>query len=144
VKDPEFRAADADRERVVEKLRTALDEGRLDLVEYDERVKYAYAARTYAELEPLTADLPGPSPTRQAQIEASEKDKPRIVENTPDSRSRIAWRSWFTVSMICAGIWAVIAISSGGMAFFWPLWVMLPWGLVLLAQLMQGKGRRVD
>ena len=59
---PVMRAGDADREVVAEILRTALGEGRLDLHEVDERPTRTYAARTYAELEPIVADLPrGPS-----------------------------------------------------------------------------------
>ena len=54
-----MRAGDADREVVAEILRTALGEGRLDLHEVDERPTRTYAARTYAELEPIVADLPG-------------------------------------------------------------------------------------
>lgn len=53
-----MRASDSDRERIVEILREAVAEGRLDLSELDERVGQAYAARTYGELEPLVADLP--------------------------------------------------------------------------------------
>ena len=57
--DPRMmRASDADRERVAEVLRTAASEGRLHLDELDERLAAVYAARTYAELEPLTHDLP--------------------------------------------------------------------------------------
>ncbi|MGW0393925.1 DUF1707 SHOCT-like domain-containing protein [Streptomyces sp. NPDC003042] len=59
---PELRASDADRDRVVERLRDAVAEGRLDMEEFEERLGAAYASRTYAELEPLTADLPGPGP----------------------------------------------------------------------------------
>ncbi|MFJ9471869.1 DUF1707 SHOCT-like domain-containing protein [Streptomyces caniferus] len=55
---PELRASDADRERVVEILRDAVAEGRLAMEEFDERLDAAYRARTYGELEPLTADLP--------------------------------------------------------------------------------------
>jgi Domain of unknown function (DUF1707) len=65
--DPrQLRASDADRERVAEVLRTAAAEGRLHLDELDERLAGVYAARTYAELEPLTHDLPthqAPAPT---------------------------------------------------------------------------------
>src|SRR5437899_9080818 len=57
--DPRLmRASDADRERVAEVLRTAAAEGRLRLDELDERLATVYAARTYAELEPVTHDLP--------------------------------------------------------------------------------------
>nr|WP_240944547.1 DUF1707 domain-containing protein [Micromonospora thermarum] len=56
-----MRAADADRQAVADRLRTAVDEGRLDLHEYDERLQQAYAARTYGELDALLADLPAPA-----------------------------------------------------------------------------------
>ncbi|MEU5213792.1 DUF1707 domain-containing protein [Streptomyces sp. NPDC020742] len=55
---PDLRASDTDRERVAEILRDALAEGRLAMEEFDERLEAAYTARTYRELEPLTADLP--------------------------------------------------------------------------------------
>jgi hypothetical protein len=55
----ELRASDADRERVAAVLREAASEGRIGLDELDERLGAVYAARTYAELEPLTKDLPG-------------------------------------------------------------------------------------
>jgi hypothetical protein len=52
------RASDAEREAVVTRLRDAASEGRLTVEELAERIDAAYAARTHAELEPLTADLP--------------------------------------------------------------------------------------
>ncbi|MGV9994901.1 DUF1707 SHOCT-like domain-containing protein [Streptomyces sp. NPDC003374] len=57
---PELRASDADRERVAEHLRDALAEGRLDMEEFEERLDATYRARTYAELAPITRDLPVP------------------------------------------------------------------------------------
>ncbi|GIJ55336.1 DUF1707 SHOCT-like domain-containing protein [Virgisporangium aurantiacum] len=54
----ELRASDADRERVAAVLREAAGEGRIGLDELDERLASVYAARTYADLEPLTRDLP--------------------------------------------------------------------------------------
>ncbi|WP_327735636.1 DUF1707 domain-containing protein [Streptomyces nojiriensis] len=58
---PDLRASDADRDRVVERLRDAVAEGRLDMEEFEERLDAAYKSRTYAELEPLTRDLPAPA-----------------------------------------------------------------------------------
>lgn len=55
------RAADADRDRVVETLGNAYGEGRLSKDEYDTRVENALAARTYADLDRLTTDLPVPA-----------------------------------------------------------------------------------
>ncbi|MCP2336401.1 DUF1707 SHOCT-like domain-containing protein [Actinomadura rupiterrae] len=70
---PEMRASDADRDRVASILRDAAGEGRLTLDEVDERLDAVYKAKTYAELEPLTRDLPaagdapsGPAPAARA------------------------------------------------------------------------------
>jgi Domain of unknown function (DUF1707) len=58
---PALRASDADRDRVIEVLRAAVADGRLEPAEFDERVDAALAARTFDALAPLTADLiPGP------------------------------------------------------------------------------------
>lgn len=54
---PALRASDADRERVVDILRRAAGDGRLDVEELDERVSAAYTIRTLTELEALTLDL---------------------------------------------------------------------------------------
>src|SRR5258708_12840684 len=52
-----LRASDADRDRVIELLRAAVADGRLDPVEFDERLDAALAARTIDALAPLIADL---------------------------------------------------------------------------------------
>jgi len=58
-RDPaRLRVSDDDRHRVAEVLRKAAGEGRLDLEELDERLEATYAAKTYGDLVPLTADLP--------------------------------------------------------------------------------------
>jgi Domain of unknown function (DUF1707) len=54
---PALRASDADRDRVIEVLRAAVGDGRLDPAEFDERLDAALAARTFEALAPLTADL---------------------------------------------------------------------------------------
>ena len=53
-----MRAADADRDRVVELLNTAYSEGRLSRDEHDGRLENALSARTYADLDQLVTDLP--------------------------------------------------------------------------------------
>src|ERR1700677_971578 len=59
VPDPQhLRASDADRERIAEKVREAAGDGRLTMDELDERLDAVYAAKTYAELVPITHDLP--------------------------------------------------------------------------------------
>jgi hypothetical protein len=57
--DPDqLRISDQDRHQVAEILREAAGEGRIDLDELDERLEATYAARTYADLVPITHDLP--------------------------------------------------------------------------------------
>ena len=54
---PALRASDGDRDRVIELLRAAVADGRLDPAEFDQRLDAALAARTIDALTPLTADL---------------------------------------------------------------------------------------
>ncbi|MEU3932418.1 DUF1707 domain-containing protein [Streptomyces sp. NPDC029044] len=58
---PELRASHDDREAVVEQLRDAAAEGRIDFDELDSRLEQAMKSKTHAELAVLTADLPRPS-----------------------------------------------------------------------------------
>lgn len=52
-----MRVSDAQRHEVAEILREAAGDGRIDLGELDERLEATFAARTYAELAPITSDL---------------------------------------------------------------------------------------
>ena len=57
--DPsQLRISDYDRHKVAEVLREAAGEGRIDFEELDQRLEATYAARTYADLVPITLDLP--------------------------------------------------------------------------------------
>jgi DUF1707 SHOCT-like domain len=53
-----LRAGDGDRDRVMDLLKTAFTQGRLTGEELDARTGEALAARTYAELDALTRDIP--------------------------------------------------------------------------------------
>nr|WP_051711837.1 DUF1707 domain-containing protein [Spirillospora albida] len=53
-----MRASDADRDRVADRLREALAEGRITPEEHAERIDVVYRAKTYADLEPVLGDLP--------------------------------------------------------------------------------------
>ncbi|MFD0687056.1 DUF1707 SHOCT-like domain-containing protein [Actinomadura fibrosa] len=54
----QMRASDADRDSVADRLREALAEGRITPEEHAERIDAVYSAKTYADLEPVLADLP--------------------------------------------------------------------------------------
>jgi Domain of unknown function (DUF1707) len=55
-----LRAGDADRERTADELRRAHVDGRIDSDELFERIGRCYEAKTFGELQRLTADLLGP------------------------------------------------------------------------------------
>lgn len=62
-----MRASDADRQRAADVLKAAVAEGRLTPEEHGSRLDRVLAARTYGELQELTADLPsGASPFGQS------------------------------------------------------------------------------
>jgi len=54
----DLRVSDAERQAAVRRLERALRDGRLTIVEFDQRVQAAYAALTRGELDDLTSDLP--------------------------------------------------------------------------------------
>lgn len=91
----EMRASDTDRELVAERLRDAAGHGRLSMDELEERLELTYAARTYAELEPLTRDLPssGTSAPLPATTAGPRSNK---VGGTPGNRWSIAIMSGAT------------------------------------------------
>jgi len=127
----ELRAADTDRTAVAEILGRALHEGRLTVTEYDERLAAAYAARTHADLAALTADLPAPAPKATSHVSYGSCGG--------DGDLRGAWRGYLTVALI---VWAVYLASSiaGGFGYPWPVWVVGPWGAVLVARTLSTRG----
>ena len=80
-----MRASDADRHQVAEVLRDAAGDGRLTLDELQERLDGVYSARTYAELERFTRDLPA---SRQR---ADAGDRPRVPPASAHRRHRPAF-----------------------------------------------------
>lgn len=54
-----MRASDSDRDKVADRLREALADGRITPEEHAERIDAVYKAKTYADLEPVLSDLPG-------------------------------------------------------------------------------------
>ena len=87
----EMRAGDADRKVVADQLKTALDEGRLDLSEYDERIQRAYGAKTFGDLNGLLDDLPGTVPAANSQLQHAPPPAPGPAPAPPGvSGSQVA------------------------------------------------------
>ena len=117
---PNLRIGTPEREAVVERLSAALGDGRLDVVEYDERVRQVYVAKTYADLVPITADLP-PAPPPPAP-------KPSLLD-----RLRPAERSWLFVAVLLTGLWALQSLKEHDLNDFWFVWPVGVYGAIVLA-----------
>jgi hypothetical protein len=85
-----LRASDADRERVAEVLREAAGDGRLTMDELDERLDAVYAAKTYAELEPITHDLPASGSTAPSPAAPASTADPARFGGEPTSGGAVA------------------------------------------------------
>ena len=137
---PHLRAADTDRAAVASVLGQHMSAGRLTLDEFDERLTRAYAARTFGELDELTADLPAvdsggaAEPVRQARPEWPAMTGCGTGQWETEADVRSAWRSWFRTALIVISMWAVTSLASWDLHYFWPVWVFGPWGAVLLAR----------
>jgi len=139
--EPHLRAADVDRTAVVTRLDEALADGRLGLAEYEDRSARAHAAVTYGDLAELTADLPQPA---RPLTRAVAQPVARAGACGPwyggwghgglGSDLRAAWTSWLVTGVLVVGIWLVSMLGSGELQYPWPVWVVGPWGAVLLAR----------
>jgi hypothetical protein len=127
--DGDLRASDADRERVVSRLREHAAEGRLTMDEFEDRMRQAYEARTYGELATLTRDLP-------VDLGAPTSGYVDLGEKTPDRRSfarRSHVRSWSSIATLVLVWWVGLHIIAGIHAS-WPLWIIVGAALVLFAR----------
>jgi hypothetical protein len=141
-----LRAADADRHKIAEQLKAALDEGRLSRGEYDERVRDAYGARTYADLLVLVADLPKPGVSAAEVSARRAADLRREARRMPVALS-VLWTIWGAVTAVNLVVWVLIAITTGGV-YPWPIWLLVP-GAALGAvtvgvQGIRGQRRRLE
>ena len=95
-----MRAADADRDRVVELLNTAYSEGRLSKDEYDGRLENALSARTYADLDQLVTDLPA---ARATAVPPVAKTNGLAIASLACGLAQFAFGPLATISAIVLG-----------------------------------------
>src|SRR6478752_5051755 len=100
--DPsQLRISDQDRHQVAEVLREAAGDGRIDLDELDQRLDATYAARTYADLVPITLDLP----TQTAAAPAPLHSLPPVAAGASSEERHLAILS----GLERKGVWTVPA-----------------------------------
>lgn len=130
-----MRASDADRSAVAQRLQRAVDEGRLDITDYDERLQRTYAARTYGELDRITVDLPAPAP-ETSLVKAGHSGGGTVARR---EETTAEWRSWAGTSLFLITIWGISSVASGGLVFFWPMFPVGIWAAILLASMLERR-----
>jgi Domain of unknown function (DUF1707) len=117
-----MRASHADRDQVIEALKDAFVHGRLTKDELGTRAGRALAARTCAELDAVTADIPA-LPSAPAR---SGPTRP-LVPGRGRPLARVATRSGSCLAFAAAAVWASLILDPGGAG------VDRPWaGLMLM------------
>jgi hypothetical protein len=99
----DLRASHDDREEVIGTLKTAFMQGRLTEDELSARAGQVYAARTYAELAGITADIPDEPAGRSRR------------RRDPWRATRIAWRVEY--SLFLPGIVTLLVLPGGPRIF---------------------------
>jgi hypothetical protein len=123
---------------VVDRLRGGLEDGRLTMGEFDDRMARAYQAVTYGDLTPLCADLPaaapkaGPQTARPAMAGPGRAPGPGVLAGLP-ATLRVLWTVWLTAVSVNVVVWALVSGTMARLAYPWPLWVAGPYGAALFA-----------
>ena len=134
-----MRASDDDRQQVVDRLRAALEDGRLKMEEFTERMGLAYQAVTYADLATLVADLPPSAPQAQQRVAPAPAAAPRAAAAKRSALAdlpaplKVLWTIWLAAVSINVVVWVLVVGTSGHFIYPWPLWVAGPYGAALLA-----------
>ena len=135
-----LRAADRDRDVVLQVLGEAYADGRLDRQEYDDRAASTSNAKTLGELPPLIADLvpqaPSGPPRDLALATPHELDDRAVAAYQASRRNAISGMVIPTV--ITFVIWFAINFGPNGWSFSfpWPVFVLLGTGINVLRVLL--------
>jgi Domain of unknown function (DUF1707) len=112
-----LRASDADREQVLEFLKTAFVQGRLTMDELDARAGQALVSRTYGELAALTADIPSGAARALPRPPAAPAGVPvaapaPAAAGTPASAKAAVWAACVIAAL--PAVWAAFLTFYGG------------------------------
>ena len=133
-----IRASDDDRQQVVDRLRAAFEDGRLNMEEFTERVELAYQGITYGDLAKLHADLPPASPGAGPRRAPASAASPAVAAKRSvfaclPAPLKVLWTIWLAAVSINVVVWVLVVGTSGHFIYPWPLWVAGPYGAALLA-----------
>lgn len=133
-----MRASDSEQQRVVDRLRGAVGDGRLTMDEYMSRMELAYKAVTYGDLAPLYADLPQSGSTTARHVTSPSVERSAAVTRRGGLAGlpcvlKVLWAIWLTAVSINVVVWALVSGTTGHLIYPWPLWVAGPFGAGLFA-----------
>ncbi|MEQ3551007.1 DUF1707 domain-containing protein [Pseudonocardia nematodicida] len=128
----DVRISDADRQAVADRLRTAHDEGFIDLSEFDERVAEVWRMRTRGELGRVTRDLPAPRRQR--------RDGLVFADSAGGVTMKVLAIIWMCLTAVSVSAWGILALTVD-VTYPWFLWVAAPPAAVLLTLYVSGIGR---
>lgn len=127
---PTVRVGDRDRETTADLLSQALAQGYFDLTEYETRVQAAFAARSAEELRRVLADLP---------VEHLRHTDPRrITARKSAARASVRFHlaGYAAMVAIVLAVWLAIALTTGSMGYFWPIWPILGGAIGVLGHVL--------
>jgi hypothetical protein len=127
-----LRASHVDREQVIDTLKAAFVQGRLDKDEFDARVGQAFASRTYAELAAVTADIPAVLNAAQLPRRPARAQTQSTVKTDIQTGVRVI----IVATVLAALLWVVAIFVDNGAAFIAALGAT---GTVLVASALTGS-----
>ncbi|MFC0628748.1 DUF1707 SHOCT-like domain-containing protein [Kribbella deserti] len=137
---PHERFSESDRDKIAGRLRDAFADGRLDQPEFNTRLDRLYSSSTYGELEPLVRDLP-PVRTHSTPAVARQVTPAPAPGTFPERKKEThpvlaAAGGFGSIVLLNVLIWFVIGVANGGnWPNFWPVWLLIPWGVITLGAL---------
>ena len=127
----QLRLSDADRDVASEFLRGHFAEGRLTLDEMEDRLAVVYAAKKGSDLAGIFDDLP-----TEGGVEPSPASGPPVRPRPPNRAVAEQLRVYVLVNALMVAIW----LMSGG-GYFWPIWVIVPWGFAMAIKITGSRHR---
>lgn len=127
-KEKTLLCSDTARTATIEQLGDHVANGRLTMTEYDDRAAMALSARTTRDLSAALEFLP--TKTRRPLT---------LFQRFTDARSNLAFFSgWMSMSLMTTVIWGLMSLHRGHVIWFWPSFVIIPWGVLLLVRTVTG------
>ena len=128
------RVSDAERERAVDVLKAHAVSGRLTTDELAVRTQEAHAARTGAELGRATRGLP------------SLPDAPLLTRLATRVPLRVHVAAYLVVGAAAIVAWAATRERDAGsvdegFGYLWPFWILLAWGILVVAHALYALRR---